>query len=76
MLAGLLPIGCAIAIAIPAGVMAIMQSVASGKAFLSIARQPRVTGEIRKLLLVSLAFIESLAIYGLLVSLLLLGKIS
>lgn len=76
MLDYLMPIGCAIAVGIPAGVMAIMQSVASGKAFMSIARQPRMTGEIRRLLFVSLAFIESLAIYGLLVSLMLAGKIN
>lgn len=75
-MSGLLPFACAVVIAIPAGVIAFMQSVASGKAFMSIARQPEVLAQIKTLLFVALAFMETLAIYCLLISFMLVNKIS
>ena len=41
----------------------------------SIARQPESFGDIRQALLISLAFIESLVIYALLMFFLLMGKL-
>ena len=50
------------------------QGVASGYALEGIARQPEAEGKIRGTLLLSLAFIESLTIYGLVVALRLLFR--
>ncbi len=48
------------------------QGNAAGKAVEGIARQPEAEGQIRGTLLLSLAFMESLTIYGLVVALVLL----
>jgi F-type H+-transporting ATPase subunit c len=48
------------------------QGNAAGKAVEGIARQPEAEGQIRGVLLLSLAFMESLTIYGLVVALVLL----
>ena len=48
------------------------QGTASGGAVEGIARQPEAEGKIRGTLLLSLAFMESLTIYGLVVALVLL----
>jgi len=48
--------------------------ILGGKAFESIARLPEAADEIRKLLLISLAFVETLTIYGLLIALMLVEK--
>ncbi|MEN6350034.1 MAG: ATP synthase F0 subunit C [Syntrophomonas sp.] len=48
--------------------------ILGGKSFESIARLPEVADEIKKLLLISLAFVETLTIYGLLIALMLVGK--
>lgn len=45
------------------------QGAASAKALESIARQPQEEGKIRGTLLLSLAFMESLTIYGLVIAL-------
>ncbi len=47
-----------------------------GKSFESIARMPKIREEVRKLLFVSLAFIETLTIYGLLIALMLVEKMN
>ncbi len=70
-----LVIAASLAVCMPAGFIAVMQGNAAGKAFTSIARQPGVSGTIRTLLMVVLAFMETLAIYGLLISLMLVNKI-
>lgn len=46
--------------------------VATGKAVEATARQPEAVGKIRTMLLLGLAFAETTAIYGLLVSILLI----
>ncbi len=51
------------------------QGIAAAKAMEGIARQPEVIGELRTTLIMALAFMESLAIYGLLIAFLLLQKI-
>jgi F-type H+-transporting ATPase subunit c len=48
------------------------QGTAAGSAVEGIARQPEAEGKIRGTLLLSLAFMESLTIYGLVVALILL----
>ncbi len=48
------------------------QGNASGEAVSGIARQPEAEGKIRGTLLLSLAFMESLTIYGLVIALVLL----
>jgi len=48
------------------------QGTAAGQALEGIARQPEADGKIRGTLLVSLAFMEALTIYGLVVALALL----
>lgn len=57
----------------------IVPGLAQGKtavaAMEAIARQPEAAGEIRTSLILSLAFMEALTIYGLLIAFLIVGKI-
>ena len=54
---------------------AIAQGLTSKTAMESIARQPDAAGGIRSTLIVSLALMEALAIYGLLIAFMLISKI-
>lgn len=65
-------IGAALAIALPAMVAALAQGIATGKAVESIARQPEARGSINQVLIVGLAFMESLALYSLLIAIILI----
>ncbi|PKM47928.1 MAG: ATP synthase F0 subunit C [Firmicutes bacterium HGW-Firmicutes-8] len=76
LVSGLIALGAAFAVGIAAVGAGIGQGIASGKAFESIARQPEVSGTIRTLLFIALAFMETLTIYGLLIAFMLVGKIS
>ena len=71
---GILAIGAGIAVSIAGLGGGIGMGVAGGKAIESIARQPEVGGDIRTLLFITLAFIETLTIYGLLIAFMLVGK--
>lgn len=71
---GLIAIAAAIAIAISTFFPGIGQGLATGKAMEAIGRQPEAAGEIRTTLIVALAFMEALTIYGLLIALLLLNQ--
>ncbi len=51
------------------------QGRAAAAAMEAIARQPEAAGEIRTSLILSLAFMEALTIYGLLIAFLILGRI-
>jgi len=73
---GFFAIGAAIAIGAATIGPGIGQGLAAGKAFEAISRQPGSTGDIRALLILSLAFMEALCIFGLLVAFLLYGKIA
>lgn len=53
----------------------IAQAKATSKAMEAMGRQPEAAGDIRTSLIVALAFMEALTIYGLLVAILILGKI-
>ncbi len=64
-----------LAVALPAMVGGFSMSMVGAKAAESIARQPEAGGDIRTLVLITLAFIETLTIYGLLIAFMLLGKI-
>jgi F-type H+-transporting ATPase subunit c len=68
----------ALAVALVMGIAtigpAVGQGTAAAKAMEGIARQPEVAGELRTTLIIALAFMEALCIYGLLIAFLLLGK--
>lgn len=74
MVEGLIALGAALSVAIATIGPGLGQGNAAGKAMESIARQPEASGEIRTSLIISLAFMEALTIYGLLIAFLLLGK--
>ena len=65
-------IAAALAVGLAAIGPGIGQGTAASKAVEGIARQPEAEGQIRATLLLSLAFMESLTIYGLVVALILL----
>jgi len=69
-------LGAALAIGLATFGPGIGQGLAAGRAFEGIARQPEATGDIRTLLILSLAFMEALCIFGLLIAFMLFGKIS
>lgn len=67
-------LGAGLAVSIAGIGGGIGMGILGGKAFESIARLPEAANEIRKLLLISLAFVETLTIYGLLIALMLVEK--
>lgn len=69
---GLGGIGAGIAIGLGACGAAIGMGIAAGKALESAARQPEMFGKLQTMLLTSIVFMESVAIYALVVSLLLI----
>ena len=72
---GIIAIAAALTIAISTIAPAIAQGMTASKAMDAIARQPEAAGDIRSALIVSMALMEALTIYGLLVALMLIGKI-
>ncbi len=75
MTAGLIAIAAAIAIALATLGPGLGQGNAAAKAMEAMARQPEASGNIRTTLILSLAFMESLTIYGLLIAIMLMGQI-
>ncbi len=69
-------LAAAAAIALSTIFPALGQGKAAKSALESIARQPDAAKDIRSTLLLSLALMEALTIYGLLVAFMLAGKIS
>jgi F-type H+-transporting ATPase subunit c len=69
---GLAGIGAGLAIGFGACGAAIGIGIAAGKALESAARQPEIYGKLQTMLLTSIVFMESIAIYALVVSLLLI----
>ena len=69
-------IAAAVAIALSTMFPALGQGMAAKAALESIARQPDAAKDIRSTLLLSLALMEALTIYGLLIAFMLVGKIS
>ena len=75
MATGTIAIAAAIALAVTAVATAIAQGLTASKAMDAIARQPEAAGNIRGALVISLALMEALTIYGMLVAFMLIGKI-
>ena len=71
----LIAIAAALAIALSTIFPAIGQGKAAKAALESIARQPDAAKDIRSTLILSLALMEALTIYGLLIAFMLVGKI-
>ena len=72
---GLIALAAAIAIAFSTMCPAIGQGLTAKAAMESIARQPDAAKDIRSSLIVSLAMMEALTIYGLLIAFMLIAKI-
>lgn len=71
----LIAIAAAIAIAMSTIGPAFAQGKTASKAMESIARQPDAAKDIRSTLIISLALIEALTIYGLLIAFMLVNKV-
>lgn len=67
--------GIAMAIGLPALGVGIGQGLAVSAALDGIWRQPEALGDLRSVMFIGLAFMEALAIYGLLIAFMLLGKL-
>ncbi len=72
----ILGLAAALAIAISTIAPAIAQGITAKSAMESIARQPEAAGQIRSTLIISLALMEALTIYGLLIGFMLISKIA
>lgn len=71
----IIAIAAAIAIAVSTIFPAVAQGKTASKAMESIARQPDAAKDIRSTLIISMALIEALTIYGLLIALMLVAKV-
>ncbi len=71
---GTLALGAGLAVSIGGIGVGLGMGLAGGKAFEAIARQPEVGGDIRTLLFITLAFLETVIIYGLLIAFMILGN--
>lgn len=76
MASSIIALAVAIAIGLATIGPGIGQGTAAAKALEGIARQPEVAGELRTTMIIALAFMEALTIYGLLVAFILIGKMS
>ena len=74
MVNGLLGLAAALAVAIATIGPGLGQGIAASKAMEAMARQPEAAGDIRTSLILALAFMEALTIYGLLIAFMVLGK--
>ena len=72
----IIAIGAALAVSIAGLGGGVGMGMIGGKAMGSIVRQPELIGDIRTLMFISLAFIETLTIYGLLIAFMLVGKMA
>lgn len=72
---GIIAIAAALAVAISTIFPALGQGKTAAAAMESIARQPDAAKDIRSTMLIAMALMEALTIYGLLVGLMLVGKI-
>ena len=67
-------IAAALAIALSTMGPGIGQGLAASKALEGMSRQPEIAGTIRTRMILALAFMEAMTIYGLLIAILLIGK--
>ena len=75
MATGTIALAAALTLAVTAVATALAQGFTASKAMDAIARQPEAAGSIRGALVISLALMEALTIYGMLVAFMLVGKI-
>lgn len=75
MTTAIIAIAAALALAVPAVFTAIGQAKVATAAMESIARQPDAAKDIRSTLIVAMALLEALTIYGLLIAFVISGKI-
>ena len=75
MTKGLIAIAAAIAISVSTIAPALGQGKTAKAAMESIARQPDSAKEIRSTLIIAMALMEALSIYGLLIAFMLINKI-
>ena len=75
MTEAIIAIAAAIALAISTLGPAIAQGMTAKAAMESIARQPEAAKDVRSTLIISLALMEALTIYGLLIAFMLVSKI-
>ena len=71
----IIALAAAIAVALSTLGPGIGQGIAASKAMEAIARQPEVAGTIRSSMIIAMALMEALTIYGLLIAFMLIGKI-
>ncbi|MBE6790016.1 MAG: ATP synthase F0 subunit C [Clostridia bacterium] len=71
----IIALAAAIAIAVSTIAPAIAQGLTAKSAMESIARQPDAAKDIRSTLIIALALMEALTIYGLLIAFMLISKI-
>ena len=75
MTSGIIALSAALAVALSAFGTAFAQGRTAAQAMEAIARQPEAAGQIRSTLIIALALMEALTIYGLLIAFMLIGKI-
>lgn len=73
--AGTIALAAGLTISIATFGPGIAQGISTAKAVESMARQPEASGTIRTTLIIALAMMESLTIYGLLIALMLVNKV-
>ena len=71
----IIALAAAIAVALSTLGPGIGQGIAASKAMEAIARQPEAAGTIRSSMIIAMALMEALTIYGLLIAFILIGKI-
>ena len=72
---GLIALATALTMSISTIGPGIAQGIAASKAMESMARQPEMAGQIRTTMILAMALMESLTIYGLLIAFMLVGKV-
>ena len=70
----IIALAAAIAVALSTLGPGIGQGIAASKAMEAMARQPEAAGNIRSSMIIGLALMEALTIYGLLIAFMLIGK--
>lgn len=75
MSTGLIAIAAAMAISLSTLGPGLGQGIAASKAMEAMARQPEMAGKIQTAMILALALMEALAIYGLLIAFMLIAKV-
>ena len=70
----IIALAAAIAVALSTLGPGIGQGIAASKAMEAMARQPEAAGNIRSSMIIAMALMEALTIYGLLIAFMLIGK--